>query len=152
MQYDMHDTVWYLLHVYWGGGLEASTWKGYRWLIWQYPGSKVLAQINSGTWNTAISKTADIFCIMARIRMWNMIFLIGDTFCIMVLYLFEYENKIWWKRLLNNGLPWVPYHYGTPNHRQICWIGGIKKKLLLVRRHAVWRGASSVSMRGFDAV
>lgn len=147
MQYNMHDTVWYVLHVYWGGGLEASTWKGYRWLIWQYPGSKVLAQINSGTWNTAISKTADIFCIMARIRMWNMIFLIGDTFCIMVLYLnmrIKYDGKGFW----------IMVYLGYPiiTARQICWIGGIKKKLLLVRRHAVWRGASSVWMRGFDAV
>lgn len=44
-------------------------------------------------------KTADVFCIMACIRMWNKIFLIGDTFCIMALYLnmrIKYDGEGSW--------------------------------------------------------
>lgn len=59
--------------------------------------------------------------------------------------IFEYVNKIWWKRLLNNGLPWVPYHYGIQKHCQICWIGGLKR-MFLVRWHAVWTGGCVVCL------
>lgn len=44
-------------------------------------------------------KRADVFCIMARIRMWNKIFLIGDTFCIMAPYLnmrIKYDGEGSW--------------------------------------------------------
>lgn len=36
--------------------------------------------------------------------------------------IFEYVNKIWWKRLLNNSLPWVPYHYDTGAQLNVEWM------------------------------
>lgn len=122
----------------WGGG-DQERMKRLQMIDLTVAGSKGHPQINSGKQKTTISKAADIICIMAYIWMWNTTVLIGNTFCIMVLYLnmwIKYDGK----RLLNNGLPWVPYHYGLPKHCQIHWIGRMKK-MCLVRWRAVWRGA-----------
>lgn len=60
--------------------------------------------------------------------------------------IFEYVNKIWWKRLLNNGLP-LPYHYGRLKHCQICWIGGMSGGMQCEQEPVL-----SIWMRSFDAV
>lgn len=81
---------------------------------------------------------------MVHIWMWNTILLIGNTFCIMVLYL-----NMWIKY---DGIGfWIIVYLGyliimTPRHYQICWTGGMKR-LLLVRWHKVWAGANIVCLK-----